>query len=384
MKFFPLKIAICCLALTPILYILSLNASHHYLERHYLQNIQNILIGDPGSLLNGTTHLEEQIAKNITRYLKTDPLKRYVRLNIHVQVTTGRGKIIFPMYVNTTLLTNEINREINAETIAEKNFETLNLGLDVSVTIDLAHGSRLANFILFIYLTISLSVFSVFYRIGNIRAKKARQFEKNLIQDLKRTDQSRTDILETLKSERRELFESIETLNLKYQTDKNKAKLNEEEMFDEIISLEEKLNSFISLKAQKEEEIQALKSTLEKQEHKKRTKSKRSEYGLLEKRFSTLYKHLTMNRKALAGFSNLTDDQQIKAEELIQQLDLNPEKVIIKRKVFSGKKNKTACFEVLFAYNGRLYFKKQDNTIEVLVIGNKNTQTRDMEFIHNL
>ena len=66
-------------------------------------------------------------------------------------------------------------------------------------------------------------------------------------------------------------------------------------------------------------------------------------------------------------------------------LDRKPENVTIKRKVFSGKKHRTTCFEVLFAYNGRLYFKKnENNSIEVLVIGTKNTQTKDMDFIHKL
>ena len=66
-------------------------------------------------------------------------------------------------------------------------------------------------------------------------------------------------------------------------------------------------------------------------------------------------------------------------------MDQNLEKITIKRKVFSGKKHRTACFEVLFAYNGRLYFKKNENNMtEVVVIGTKNTQLKDMDFLHSL
>ena len=92
-----------------------------------------------------------------------------------------------------------------------------------------------------------------------------------------------------------------------------------------------------------------------------------------------------MHRKAISGFIGLNDDQQIKAEELIHQIDFKPDSVIIKRKVFSGKKHRTASFEVLFAYNGRLYFRKRkNNRTLVLVIGTKNSQTKDMDFLHSL
>lgn len=81
---------------------------------------------------------------------------------------------------------------------------------------------------------------------------------------------------------------------------------------------------------------------------------------------------------------NLSEDQQIKAEETIHQLDRDPGTVIVKRKVFSGKKHKATCFEVLFAYNGRIYFMNHPNKTQVVIIGTKHTQTRDMEYLHNL
>ena len=88
--------------------------------------------------------------------------------------------------------------------------------------------------------------------------------------------------------------------------------------------------------------------------------------------------------KLYDGFINLTEDQQIKAEETIHQLDRDPASIIVKRKVFSGKKHNTACFEVLFAYTGRLYFMNHPNRTQVVMIGTKHTQTKDMEYLHNL
>lgn len=384
MKFFPLKIVIVCLILTPFLYIITLNVSQIYLDKHYLQNIQNIIIGDSRPLLNGTIQIEEQIANNINAYLKQDFLIQYTGLEITIRVTTRQGKIIFPLYSDMNFLATEILNELDSQTIANKNFEILNNELTVKAKVNLNHGSKIANLILFSYSLLSSMVFFIFYRRGSLKTIRNRQSEKELIKDLEKQGQSQQQILQGLKKERQGLFENIKVLNTKYQENKETAKINEEEMFEEILSLEEQLNTFIELKKQRESEIDELKSTLQKYERRKGSKSRRNEFDFLSKLFSVLYKNITINRKALTGLLSLTEDQQIKAEEIIHQLDQIPENVVIKRKVFSGKKHKTTCLEILFAYNGRLYFRKQENLIEVVVIGTKNTQTKDMEFLHSL
>src|SRR3989339_1705550 len=249
----------------------------------------------------------------------------------------------------------------------------------------LDHGSFLGNFILFGYFGMSITVFLIFYKIGSSKASLDRKKSLKVITDLQKEDEIHKQILDELKKERQGLFENIKALNTKYQEDRRKATINEEEMFQEIISMEEKFNAFIEFKHNKEKEIEELKSKIQTYERRKTPKIRRNEFDFILKRFSILYKTIEINRKALTGFLSLDEDHQIKVEELIHMLDSDPDKVIIKRKVFSGKKSRTTCFEVLFAYNGRLYFRKNENNrIEILTIGNKNTQTKDMEFIHNL
>ncbi len=384
MKFFPLKVAIVGLILTPILYIVTISVSQKYLDRYYLQAVQNIIVGDTRPLLNGTIHLEKQIANNIDTYRKQDVLIHYTGLEITIQVSTTQGKIIYPLYRNTDSLTNDIHPEYNSQTIANKNFELLNNNLTVTAHINLNHGSKIANIILFLYSALSILIFFIFYKIGSSKAARDRQSKREMIKDLKEKEYFHQQILEGLTEERQGLFENIKVLNTKYQTDKKKTKINEEEMFEEILSLEEQLNTFIELKESRENEIDELKSTLQRYERRKGAKIRRNEFDFLAKLFSVLYKNIEINRKALTGLLGLNEDQQIKAEEVIHQLDQNPENVIIKRKVFSGKKHKTTCLEVLFAYNGRLYFRKLENRIEVVVIGTKNTQLKDMEFLHSL
>ncbi|MFH2061027.1 MAG: hypothetical protein ABIJ59_19320 [Pseudomonadota bacterium] len=364
--------------LTPVLYIVSLISCEKYLDQLYSDQIQNIIVGESKPLLEGSIRLEEQIAKNIQTFLKKDKLVNRYNLDINIFVSTKTGRILYPIFLDVNSLSKDMAKEFDSQSIAKNNYTLLNNGLVVKVESTLHHGSTVSLFILALYSFISFLFFWRFYKIGSSKAAKEREEKSKLI-----TAQQKH--LEVLKIEQLNLFKNIESLNKKYQKDKKKAKINEDEMFQEIISLEEKLNSFIELKQSKESEIIDLKSQIEKYERRKGSKNKRIDFDFIGKRFAALYKNVTMNRKSLSGFLNLNDDQQIKAEEIVFLLDREPEKVTIKRKVFTGKKHKVASFEVLFAYNGRLYFKTNDNNkIEILIIGTKNTQQKDMEFLHSL
>lgn len=385
MKFFPIKTTILCLLVTPFLYIITLTASEKYLDTRYLNQIQNIIIGDPEQLLDGSIRLEERISNNINRFLKEDWLIQNARLNLNIIISTAGGKIIYPIVLDDRSIDEVINTEIDSGIIAKNNFDLLNSGLLVKVKSILGHGSTIANIVLILYFGVSFFIFFIFFKMGSAKAFAEQEKRAKLITDLKKEEKIHTQILNDLRKEREGLFENIKSISAKYQEDRDKAKINEDEMFEEIVSLEEKLNSFVELKKNKELEISELKSKIQKYERRSSSKTRRIEFDFVSKRFSALYKNIEMNRKALSGFLSLSEEQQIKVEEIIHSMDQNPEKIMIKRKVFSGKKHRTACFEVLFAYNGRLYFKKNENNItEILIIGTKNTQVKDMEFLHSL
>jgi hypothetical protein len=389
MKHFPFKVVIFCLVITPVLYMVTLAGCHDYLEKKYRLKIENEFIGNSNELLNGSVRIEDRIAKNIQAILNGDSLIRLVKLDLEVQVTEGRGKIIYPTYVGTDEFQEDSLGYYDAQAVADKNFAILNSGLKVHAVLHLDHGSFLANLIFALYSGISLLIFFIFYRRGSKQAKQERDAKNALIQDLKqdlkKNEMRHEQLEEELKRERVELFKNIKQLDKKYQSEQKKAKINEDEMFNEIIGLEDQLNTYIKLKERRDVEINELKSNLEKYERRKSPgKSKRVEYNFTSKRFKALYKNVEMSRKALNGFLNLNEEQQIKAEETIHLLDRDPGSVIVKRKVFSGKKHKATSFEVLFAYNGRLYFMNHPNKTEVVVIGTKQTQTRDMEYLHNL
>lgn len=385
MKFFPIKIAIICMLVTPVLYIVTLTSYGKYLDRRYANQIQNILIGDSKALLDGSLSIEEQIAKNIQAFLKTDRLIHRFRLDINIFVSTENGKILYPVFFDINAMSTQLDNPFDAHHIAKYNYSILNAGLVVKTQFNLTHGSFISLVVLSLYSALSFFIFLFFHKKAGLKIEKEREEKAKLIKSLENNTQSQQQDLEKLLNERQGLYEDIEFLNTKYQQTNVEAKKNEEGLFEEIILLEEKLNSFIEQKQNKEIEINELNSKIEQYERRKGTKTKRIDFDFITKRFVALYKNISMDRKAITGFLNLNDDLQIKAEEIIFLLDRDPDKVIIKRKVFSGKKHKTACFEVLFSYNGRIYFKRNDNNIiQILIIGTKNTQTKDMEYLHSL
>ncbi|MBU1194657.1 MAG: hypothetical protein KKE62_11075 [Proteobacteria bacterium] len=385
MKYFPLKTALACLLLAPLLYLAALNGCQKYTNDRYLKKIQNIFIGETKTLLEGRQTIEKQVAQNIYVFLESDWMVQHLGIDLKIAVTTQKGKFIYPTFINADAFLNNFEGNEDFEQIAKQNFDILNQGLLVDIQVDLSHGSNVANMILFACFSLALIVFMIFYKMGSIKAASDNKNRTELINGLQKEEQNLKQILAKLEDERQGLFENIKALNSKYQEEKNKLKHNEEELFDEIVSLEEQLEASLEYKRKKEEEIELLKSQIDKYERRKNSKNKRNEFDFIIKRFNVLYKNIVMNRKAVSGLLNLNEEQQIKAEEIVFMLDQNPDQVIIKRKVFSGKKHKTTCFEVLFSYNGRLYFKNNENgKIEVVVIGTKNTQIKDMEYLHGL
>ncbi len=387
MKYFPIRTVIACLLVTPVLYSVTLILGESYFVGRYESRIRNIMIGDSRPLLEGSVSLEKQIAANIRSFLSDDWIIRLTGLELVVWVTTSQGKILYPLYMDalSSSLEAEFTEEPDPLALAKKNYEYLSAGFQVQAEAKLTHGSFISNLILGLYLVLSVIIFIGFYRAGKTRADRDLQQNMKLIEDLKEEESSYKKILEDLKTERKNLFVDIRALNDRYEADRQKAKVNEEEMFQEIVSLEEKINTFIELKKRREAEIEDLKGEIQKGERRKTSRVRRNEFEFVLKRFSALYKSVEMNRRAVADFVSLKEEQQIKVEELIHLMDSDPDKIIVKRKVFSGKKNRTPCFEVLFSYSGRLYFKRNESSkMEILALGTKNSQTRDMEFIHNL
>ncbi len=379
MKHFPLKTTLICLIVVPVIYSLVLQNVQSALSQRYLNKIQNIMISDATPLLEGREVIETRIASNVSRFLQTDVLSQWAKLELSIFIMGADGEVLYPVFEK------QKRDQMKPDEIARRNFVILSQGIQPKVEVYLPHGSRLANLILVFFLALSVVVFLLVYRRASHNALKESQANTNIIQNLQEEDRVVRERLKELQGEKKSLTDQVKDLRGRYKKDQDRARINETEMFDEIVNLEEELESVREKELANEAEIEELKSRIEKYEKRKSPKAKRNAYDLVSKRFASLYKQIKFNRRAVSGFINLTEDMQIKAEELILQLDREPDKVIIKRKVFSGKKHRGNVLEVIFGYNGRLYFRNPEgNLVEVLVIGTKNSQGRDMDYLHKL
>jgi len=376
----------------------SLNLLERYLGSVYQEKIENHYIGDTGPLFNGSIRFRDAVRQNIRRFLTHDRGVKFFNLDLNILITSEDGKIDYPAYdVPQTDMDDDMGLW-DSVAIARENFDFLHQKRKVVVVTRLGYYSPASALIFSFYLVIACLGF-VLIRRNRERILRRSQSQGEIIlslkarekqlrkeeEQLKKENEISREILKDLEKQRRNLFESLKAARAQQSEELRKAGLNEEEMISEIDRLEKKLSANIELQELKEGEIEALKQKVAKYERRTGGGSRRRTFERVSKRFAVLYKNVDMNRRAFTGFFELKDEQQFKAEEIIQQLDRDAGGVTVKRKVFSGKKHKTTSFEVLFAYNGRLYFRNlEGGRIEILVIGTKNTQNRDMEFLHKV
>ena len=379
MKFLSLRILILCILLPPILYIFSVQSIEKHLKGRYTNEIEDFYLEDTRPLFEGSIRLKDAINNNINRYLQSKALIA-LGVKVAITVTSKQNRILYPAVVDpkeASLLPN------NAMQIASDNYELMNEGLVVNVDLVLEHNTLLTNAILGFFIFASILVLSFYYWTG---VKKARQeeMEKNSeLFRLKEVEINHADNLKALMKDKKNLISEIKKTKKQLKKDKVKTRKNEDEMIKEIVVLEDKINNKINMLNERQEEIDALKEKIKlfEKEVRKESKQKTKIYNSARKRFKALYKNISIDKKAIIGFLDLTEDMKIKSEEIIHKLNENPKLVPIKRKVFS-KKGRATVQEVIFAYNGRLYFRATKNSrIEILTIGTKNTQIKDLEYL---
>ena len=382
MKFFSFKILILCILLPPILYIVSVLSIESHLRKHYTEEIKEISTGDTRPLFNGSVRLKDAINRNINGYLQSKTMIP-LGVKVNVAVTTQQNTILYPAFFD------EVEDSIlapNPMKIAAENYKLLQEGIVIKVDLTLEHNTLLSNSILAFYILVSVLVLYFYYKAGIKKAKQEDTEKSKKITRLLNLEKNQTKNLKALVKIKQKLTSEISDMKKRLEKERVKAIKNEEEMIKEILALEEKFNKNLTLQNTKQEEIETLIEKIKRFEKANRKDSSQKAKGLnsVRKRFKTLYKNVSINEKAINGFMDLTDDMKIKGEEIIHKLNEDPKYVNVKRKVF-GKKGRITIQEVIFAYKGRLYFRNtKGSRIEVLTIGTKNTQTKDLEFLDNL
>ncbi len=380
MKYLPFKIIIFCIILPPILHLATIQSLEKYLKKIFIAEIENIYTGDTRLLFDGNLSVKDAVNSNIDNYLQKNKLIPWgVKLN--VLVITKSGAIVYPSFEEEDSLTPPSRKQI-----ASENFAILSEGLNLQIDIFLERSSVLVISIFSSYIMLSLLTLSYFYRRGAMKAKmeeKHREEELSRMIEIEKENQKRMDMLTEDKTILANEFKRIKNI---LEDSKATTQKIEEGMIEEIISLEEKIKNIHSLYDEQQEENMELKEIIGKYEKGEFKTRKQKEKGSKQvtKRFSSLYKTISFHNRAILGFADLTDDMQIKAEEMIHKMDIDSNLVKVKRKVLL-KKNPEAVFEIPFSYNGRIYFSKgKDGKVNILSIGTKNTQEKDLAFIDSI
>ncbi len=382
MKHIAFRIIVLCVLLPPLCYGFTVRGIEHYLGHKYTHDIEQGCVGDTSLLFQGSVRLKNAVDSNVDRYLKRQKLLSW-GVRATVWVTTGKGVLLYPAPVETVTALPHPNE---APEIASENYSLLHDGLSVTVDVELLFGRLLPNIILGTYLLLAVVILFGTYRDGIRKTQQEEAFLNEKIQRLQGQEQAFSRRLAELKADWERASEERDRLEKTLEAEKRKAGSNESELFNEIVQLDEKLTRNLQQQTQQEEEIKILSEKIRdyEVELKKTSAQKGKQADVIARRFGALYKNTVIHERALEGFTALTEDMRIKCEEVIHRLNEAPDQVPVKRKVFSGKGRETVL-EVLFSYNGRLYFRRtREQQVEVLAVGSKNTQQRDLEFIDKI
>jgi hypothetical protein len=105
----------------------------------------------------------------------------------------------------------------------------------------------------------------------------------------------------------------------------------------------------------------------------------------IARRLRTLYKNLEVDPRAVENLVELGDESwRLRAEEAIKRLCDEAESAAVRRKV-GGLPPHLSIFELGFADKGRIYYTGgQTRRFRVLLIGAKNSQKADLEYLSRL
>jgi predicted nucleic acid-binding Zn-ribbon protein len=381
MKYLSFNILILSILMPPVLYLATIHGlEEYYLTERYQDKIENIYLAGMNSILSGEETLQDSVRESILRFTSQDMLMK-MGVDLNITIASRRGLVIYPPAYQPGTPADIVNED-PIET-ARENFQILQNGLDVAVSAVIRLYSAMAMSILLIYILLSGSGLYLYFNTASFKARREEQEKAAELDRLHRLEDEFNKQFDKLTTERESLVSEYQILQSSLEEQKRKAAKNEEEMFDEIEKLESRLTENLEEQDLQAKEILDLEEKINELEKLRENIIRQKEKSIekLGKRFKALYKNIDVHERSLLGIDDLTDDMALKAEELIHQLNADPSAVLIKRKVFC-KKGRVTAFEVVFSYNGRLYFKKNgQQKIEVLAVGTKNSQARDLAYL---
>jgi len=380
MRNFPYRLLFICILAPPICYIFTLQGLEIYLQQKVANEISIIIVRNYEALFQGRYTVKEEVTRNLGEYLLEHGLRHRLGISTEIMVKTKDDRIIYPANLKKDLYDSSgdpSDNGMNYMDVAAENYKLYN-NLITSVDIRIKHNGWLSNSILFFYILLSLFIIKL-----NIRKK---------ISEVERLEKERKDHIEKLSSKLRDAESGLSEITLKEDSylkkieelkkDRESLSTDIDGLLEEMDALEKGLTTQRDLREKREFELKELQDEIN--DLKERIQNPKKKTKLAEatrKRFRVLYKNLEFSDKAIEGLLNLSDEFQLKAEELIHRLNEDRSLVTVKRKVF-GKGGKLNVLEADFAYSGRIYYQTDSQSkTRVMVIGTKNSQDQDIAYL---
>ncbi|HVP79210.1 MAG TPA: hypothetical protein VMV04_15090 [Thermodesulfobacteriota bacterium] len=386
MRFLSFRVIYLCILLPPVLYVFSVQGLEILIQKRWSAELNRIIVADTEPLRKGQISFENQLHKNIQDFLSGRKLIRW-GVKPEITVTTRTGRVLYPVMIFEPSHRETVGPLVlSPEAAADRNLKILSEGFLVKLGVEISHNTWLANSILLFYLFI---VSALLARVYVARTREAERLSRLNAEALEKagTELARSqEILGQLTTKEKSYRERVEFLHSELHKAKDRLESAELDAITEMEILEKSLRESTALREAMEQEVLGLREevtrlTVSSQRFEK--KGEKQVQGLI-KRLGMLCKNVQFHEKAVQGFHELQDDMQLKAEETIHALNEDCGKVPVKCKVFLRK----AAFSVLeseFAYRGRMYWRRGVNgKVEILVIGTKNTQGRDLAHLETL
>jgi hypothetical protein len=274
------------------------------------------------------------------------------------------------------------------------------------VVVSVPHNALLSNFILVFYAALLFQILYLYNRsiarketqiltqaldLRDDAARKAENIEDEIeairlqLLAVEPSEREYRDEIESLQSERESLENQLGSLASRELELRSKAE-RAGELEQERRALEDLLEEASSDLSSKDGEIHELERSLKRANRAAGASGSRAkESEVIAKRLRTLYKNLEIDERAIEDFVGLRDENtKLRSEECLKRLSEEAENVAIRRKV-GGLPNHLSIYELGFAGKRRIYYcKGLQRRFRVLVIGAKNTQQSDLDYISRI
>ncbi len=275
------------------------------------------------------------------------------------------------------------------------------------VTVTLPHSALLSNGILVTFTVILLQFVYLANRhqsgqesqrlnaaleIRDLAARRTEEIESELTEtrsrlaEIEPIEQEHSDEIDALQRERESLHHVLSNLAAREESLRGRA-ARAVDLAQEVRALEDLLEEATGDLESKDGEIGRLEQSLRKasKSSDKAANTRSKSADLIARRFRTLYKTLEVDDRAIDDIISLGDESlRLKAEESVKRLAEEADNVSVRRKV-GGLPSYVQVYELGFAGKGRIYYTRgKSRRFRILLVGAKNTQPTDLEYLSRL